>query len=46
MSEHTDENNNETEERREELDFDYCPIHNMYYPKGSNCPKCELERDH
>lgn len=29
---------------KKELDFDYCPIHRIRFPKGSTCPKCDEER--
>jgi len=29
---------------KKELDFNYCPRHNLTYPKGSVCPGCQAER--
>jgi len=40
-------NKKEEEEkyRKKELDFDFCPKHRIRYPKGSNCSKCEREKE-
>jgi uncharacterized OB-fold protein len=47
MKNNRQEENKKKEEKitlKKQLDFDYCPKHEIYYPKGSNCPKCEQEK--
>jgi hypothetical protein len=34
----------EKEPEKKEYDFDYCPKHNMKFPKGAECPKCKEEK--
>ena len=29
----------------EGITFIRCPIHNLSYPKGASCPKCDLQKD-
>ena len=34
----------EKEPEKRALDYEYCSKHNLRYPKGSECPRCEEEK--
>jgi hypothetical protein len=40
----TIKNSSREDERKREYTFLTCPKHGIKYPKGSECPKCAMEK--